>query len=110
MYSYSSSLLFIAVFHSNCSSSCLVQVICVKFNIPVHFFSDLLESLSEFIDKDSSALYSDPESEWNGAIKVEEPEDELYHLQPESEQSSETTSIHAKDFRIPGFTYDEMLS
>lgn len=64
--------------------------------------------MEDIIDRDSSALFSDPESEWTGTIKVEEPEDELYHLQPESEQIKETTKAQLKNCTIPGFTYDEI--
>lgn len=66
--------------------------------------------LEDILDRDSGAIFSDPESEWTGTIKVEEPEDELYHLQPESEQTSETIKIQQKDYKIPGFTYEEMHS
>lgn len=64
--------------------------------------------LEDIIHTDSGAIFSDPESEWTGTIKVEEPEDELYDLQPESERSSELLRLQIKDYKIPGFTYDEM--
>lgn len=64
--------------------------------------------LEDIIDRDSCAIFSDPESEWTGTVKVEEPEDELYHLQPESEQINDTIKPQLKDYKIPGFTYEEM--
>lgn len=62
----------------------------------------------EDIITDSGAIFSDPESEWTGTIKVEEPEDELYNPQPESERSSELLKSQIKNYKIPGFTYDDM--
>lgn len=64
--------------------------------------------LEDIIDRDSCTIFSDPESEWTSTIKVEEPEDEFNHLQPESEQSNETIRAQVKDYKIPGFTYEEM--
>lgn len=64
--------------------------------------------LEDIIDRESCAIFSDPESEWTGTIKVEEPEDDLYHLQPESEQRSEIIKEQANNYRIPGFSFNEI--
>lgn len=45
-------------------------------------------SLEDLLERDTSNLFSDPESEWNLTYKVEEPEDDirLTDLRPESDQ------------------------
>lgn len=45
-------------------------------------------SLEDLLERDTSNLFSDPESEWNVTYKVEEPEDDiqLTDLRPESDQ------------------------
>lgn len=59
-------------------------------------------SLEDFLDKETSNIFSDPESEWNDAsYKVEEPEDEIQHLRPECEQPK---------YKIPSFTYEQLDS
>lgn len=45
-------------------------------------------SLEDLLERDTSNIFSDPESEWNLSCKVEEPEDDLHltDLRPESDQ------------------------
>ncbi|KAJ8982981.1 hypothetical protein NQ317_001421 [Molorchus minor] len=48
-------------------------------------------ALEDILDQDSANIFSDPESEWTGTFKVEEPEDEQYLIEngdhrPESDQ------------------------
>lgn len=50
--------------------------------------------LEDILDSDSCNIFSDPESEWTGTCKVEEPEDEMYpsdgtDLRPESDQPNQ---------------------
>lgn len=66
--------------------------------------------MEDIILGDSSGIFSDPESEWKGTIKVEEPEDELYNLQPECEQNEEIPKTQMKEDRIQGSTYDKMYT
>lgn len=73
--------------------------------------SDIIEyDLEDIILGDSSGIFSDPESEWTGTIKVDEPEDEPYTLQPESEQNEEISRAQRKDGRIRGSPYDKMYT
>lgn len=59
----------------------------VQQTIGDHMSEYLLEDI---LDSDSCNIFSDPESEWTGTCKVEEPEDEMYpdgtDLRPESDQ------------------------
>lgn len=73
------------------------------------FSSEVSEfDIEDFIDQESCVIFSDPESEWTGTVKVEEPEDELYYFQPESERGTKSYKTHLKDYKIPGFTYENM--
>ncbi|XP_008191795.1 patanin-like phospholipase domain-containing protein atgl-1 isoform X1 [Tribolium castaneum] len=63
-------------------------------------------SLEDLLDKDTSNLFSDPESEWTGTYRIEEPEDEdempTADLRPESDQPS-----YLRTTTIPSFTFHE---
>ncbi|XP_044254020.1 patanin-like phospholipase domain-containing protein atgl-1 isoform X1 [Tribolium madens] len=63
-------------------------------------------SLEDLLDRDTSNLFSDPESEWTGTYKIEEPEDEdvipTADLRPESDQPS-----YLRTTTIPSFTFHE---
>lgn len=64
-------------------------------------------SQDDILDKDSTNIFSDPESEWNTpAYKVDEPEDEMTLLKPECEQASN----RYKDYKIPAYTYEKLDS
>lgn len=66
-------------------------------------------SLEDILDRDTSNIFSDPESEWTGTFKVEEPEDDqsddqddLDDLLPESDHLYKNPS----SYQIPSFTFD----
>ncbi|XP_068908332.1 patatin-like phospholipase domain-containing protein 2 isoform X2 [Tenebrio molitor] len=71
-------------------------------------------SLEDLVDRDTSNLFSDPESEWNGTYKIEEPEDDdddllpTADLRPESDQP-EQLSAYMRTCPVPSFTYQEDL-
>lgn len=71
-------------------------------------------SLEDLVDRDTSNLFSDPESEWNGTYKIEEPEDDdddllpAADLRPESDQP-EQLSAYMRTCPVPSFTYQEDL-
>ncbi|XP_063914558.1 patatin-like phospholipase domain-containing protein 2 isoform X3 [Zophobas morio] len=65
-------------------------------------------SLEDLLDKDASNLFSDPESEWTGTYKIEEPEDDddlipTTDLRPESEQPEQP--IYVRACTVPSFTF-----
>lgn len=77
-----------------------------------------LAEISEYsIDDihDNCNLFSDPESEWAGTLRVDEPEDEdNLHMQatdsrPESDQPNDfqSASVLRTPYRVPAFTYSE---
>ncbi|KAJ8922499.1 hypothetical protein NQ315_007529 [Exocentrus adspersus] len=71
-------------------------------------------TLEDILDCDSSNIFSDPESEWTGTCKVEEPEDELYmtnrhDLRPESDQPNQSSKEDiVKGYKISPVTYEEL--
>lgn len=70
-------------------------------------------ALEDVLDQDSSNIFSDPESEWTGAVKIEEPEDDLYSLEdgdlrPESDQPNQTSKEHLKDYKLAKLTYENV--
>ncbi|KAF2905969.1 hypothetical protein ILUMI_00200 [Ignelater luminosus] len=71
-------------------------------------------SLEDILDRDTSNIFSDPESEWTGTFKIEEPEDELSipeqttDTRPESDQPAYYDSVCRKPYRIPSFNYDDL--
>ncbi|XP_057658020.1 uncharacterized protein LOC130894966 isoform X1 [Diorhabda carinulata] len=68
--------------------------------------------LEDILDKEP--IFSDPESEWGGTFKIEEPEDddELYpstNTLPESDRRSNIETLHrweSKDYLIPSMVYE----
>ncbi|KAK9870801.1 hypothetical protein WA026_009760 [Henosepilachna vigintioctopunctata] len=73
--------------------------------------NDSLAEFSEYsledLDKDTSNLYSDPESEWTGTFKVEEPEDEVSSYscanddsRPESDQPGHSISGSFQNYKF----------
>lgn len=69
-------------------------------------------SLEDLLDKDTSNLFSDPESEWTGTYKIEEPEDDYEipsaDLRPESDQPEQLPG-YLRTTTIPSFTFQEEL-
>ncbi|RZC41980.1 Patatin domain containing protein [Asbolus verrucosus] len=70
-------------------------------------------SLEDLLDKDTSNLFSDPESEWTGTYKIEEPDDDddlisATDLRPESDQPEQYANC-MKTYTIPSFTFQEDL-
>ncbi|CAH0560431.1 unnamed protein product [Brassicogethes aeneus] len=70
-------------------------------------------SLEDILEGDACNVFSDPESEWMGQCKVEEPEDEQMQtsndLMPESEQSSSTLDPkYYRKYDIPTITYEDV--
>lgn len=74
-------------------------------------------SVEDLLDKDASNLFSDPESEWTGTYKVEEPEeeeddlplsDDPSDLRPESERPENQSCLTQKymKYNNPQFTFD----
>lgn len=69
--------------------------------------------LEDILDKEP--IFSDPESEWGGNFKIEEPEDEddLYpstNTLPESDRRSENETLHrwdSKDYSVPSMVYEK---
>ncbi|KAK9752169.1 Osteopetrosis-associated transmembrane protein 1 precursor [Popillia japonica] len=79
-----------------------------------------LAEISEYsIDDihDNCNLFSDPESEWAGTLRVDEPEDEdNLHMQatdsrPESDQPNDfqSASVLRTPYRVPAFTYRTVI-
>ncbi|KAI4463341.1 calcium-independent phospholipase a2 ipla2 -related [Holotrichia oblita] len=77
-----------------------------------------LAEISEYsIDDmhDNCNLFSDPESEWTGTLRVDEPEDEdNLHIpesdsRPESDQPNDfqSTPVLRTPYQVPSFTYSE---
>ncbi|XP_056640090.1 1-acylglycerol-3-phosphate O-acyltransferase Pnpla3-like isoform X2 [Diorhabda sublineata] len=68
--------------------------------------------LEDILDKEP--IFSDPESEWGGTFKIEEPEDddELYpstNTLPESDRRSNIETLHrweSKDYLVPSMVYE----
>ncbi|CAH1127889.1 unnamed protein product [Ceutorhynchus assimilis] len=74
-------------------------------------------SFEDVIESDKN-IFSDPESEWIGSCKIEEPEDELTYFsdsnndtRPESDRSglsSGATNALKRKCTIPSFSYEEI--
>lgn len=66
-------------------------------------------SLEDILDRDTSNIFSDPESEWNPPYKAEEPEDEMQitDLRPESDQPSQCEK-YTGEYKIPSYTYQHL--
>lgn len=66
--------------------------------------------LEDILDGDTCNIFSDPESEWTGTCKVEEPEDEQYpmdgiDLRPESDQPDQTSrEYNFNNHKMPPMT------
>lgn len=74
-------------------------------------FLDMSEYILEDILDGDTNIFSDPESEWTGTFKVEEPEDEQYptdgsDLRPESDQPNQTSrEYNLSNYKMPPMTY-----
>lgn len=61
----------------------------------------------DYFDKDTTNIFSEPESEWQGAFKIDEPEDDQnIDLRPESDQSSITEQLKINCKNTPSFSYE----
>ncbi|XP_017775894.1 PREDICTED: patatin-like phospholipase domain-containing protein 2 isoform X2 [Nicrophorus vespilloides] len=58
-------------------------------------------SIEDILDKDTSNLFSDPESEWVGTYKIDEPDDFFSDARPESDQPD-----LSKPYVIPSMSFD----
>lgn len=63
-------------------------------------------SLEDFLDKENTNIFSDPESEWNTNITNDSESFEATDLRPESDQPQD--SIFNKPYTIPVLSYENI--
>lgn len=62
-------------------------------------------TIEDILEADSSNIFSDPESEWTGTCKIEEPpedDDDLNSFNSDIRPESE------RNYKIPSFSYEEI--
>lgn len=63
-------------------------------------------SLEEYLDKDNTNIFSDPESEWNPKLKSDIQQMNITDSRPESDQPKE--SVFNRPYKIPVMSYESL--